>query len=234
MELHEDDDKEAWRTNETEYIRENSPWENDTKKEKKERKKEKTRGIELVYGIRRATMVITLCPVTSDSDSLRELFVMHARRETGAHGRIRKSARAVFAHDRSASARANAYLLFVSPRPERVLLAEKYASRCARFVPIVKARRSKRGSTGGQIAMTVDISSINKVSAKYVYTAKSRYNKLDLDLEIKFVTPKILFHPIIRILAQNSVGSLELTFVTVKFLLHPYLRKVNFAVAHIK
>jgi len=59
---------------------------------------------------------------------------------------------------------------FRSSQLKRVLLAEKYAPH-ARFVPVIKLAIWKR--IDRQIAAIVDISSINKVSEQYVYTAKS-------------------------------------------------------------
>lgn len=159
----------------------------------------KKRGME-DCGIRRTAAVITLCPVTSDSGSLRKLFIMHAGRPS-----LRTcEAAAVFTRstievlNARARTRTQEYRqLFVSPPVgARFSFAEKYAPR-ARFVSGYKTLLfAKR--VDGQTAAIVDIPSINKVSEKIcVYCRISLRNGLHLDLEIKFVAPKFRFIPVI-------------------------------------
>lgn len=141
----------------------------------------------------------------------------------------RAPARCLRTQSRDRSARANIYIymyvyvLLVPLRPERVLLAEKYVPR-ARFVPVYKTSCLEKESRDGRIAI-VDIPSINKVSGKYVYTAKSRCTTdsiwiLKLSLLLRnFVSSSYR--------AQHSAGNLELSFVIVKFWLCPYLMQAD-------
>lgn len=95
----------------------------------------------------KTTTVITSCPVTSDSNSLRKLFVMYAHRERpDAYERIRKTALSSPYIRSKCECTRECIFAFVSSEPEHVLLAEKCP--LARFVLVYKAPAFGKGHAG--------------------------------------------------------------------------------------